>query len=171
MPYYKLDNFLREEFGRPLGAVISNADLDGYIGGLILRDESLVTVGDRTTEYFVSHGHRPKLQIVDSVEKRTRRAPPVGGYDRLTCVSNPAGGVSGEAIESIRSELRREGAARVQVIGEEDLLVLPAILFVEEGADVFYGQPNVGMVHVKAILSVKKKVAGMLIHIGYPASV
>ena len=170
MPYYKLDNYLREEFSRPLGVVIRNSDLDAYFKNVEIKNSSLVTVGDRTTEYFVARGHRPRLQIVDSLEKRARRAAPVGGFDRITSVSNPAGGIAGEAIELVRVELGRGDAARILVNGEEDLLVLPAVLFAEEGADVFYGQPGEGMVHVRVSSQMRKMVAGMLSQLGYAAS-
>ena len=170
MPYYKLDNFLREEFSRPLGVVVRNSELDAYFKSVEINDSSLVSVGDRTTEYFVTRGHRPRLQIVDSVEKRARRTAPVGGFDHITSVSNPAGGLAGEAIELVRLELGRGEAARIQVNGEEDLLVLPAVLFAQEGTDVFYGQPNEGMVHVKVSPQAKKTVARMLSRLGYAAS-
>jgi uncharacterized protein (UPF0218 family) len=167
---YRLSNYLREEFQRPLGVVISNGELDGYVSALSLKNETLVTVGDRTTDYFVAHRHRPRLQIVDAVEKRSRRTPPVGGYDRQVGVSNPAGGITSEAMEAIRLELGKEGATRMLVMGEEDLLVLPVILFAEDGTDVFYGQPNVGMVHVRVNGSYRRKASGMLAQMGYTAS-
>jgi uncharacterized protein (UPF0218 family) len=170
LPYYKLDNYLRKVFSRPLGAVVRNSDLDAYFKSVEIKDPSLVTVGDRTTDYFVARGHRPRLQIVDSLEKRARRTAPVGGFDHITSVSNPPGGISGEAIELVRLELGRGDAARIQVNGEEDLLVLPAVLFAQEGADVFYGQPNEGMVHVRVSAQMKKMVAGMLSQLGYMAS-
>ncbi len=170
MPYYKLGNYLREEFNRPLGAVIRNSELEAYFKSVDVKDSSLVTVGDRTTEYFVTHGHRPRLQIVDSLEKRAKRTAPVGGFDHITSVSNPAGGISGEAMELVRLELGRGDAARILVNGEEDLLVLPAVLFAEEGADVFYGQPNEGMVHVRVSSQTRKKVTEMLAQMGYAAA-
>jgi uncharacterized protein (UPF0218 family) len=170
LPYYKLGNYLREEFSRPLGVVIRNSELEAYFKSVDIKDSSLVTVGDRTTEYFVTRGHRPRLQIVDSVEKRARRTAPVGGFDHITSVSNPEGGIAGEAIELVRRELGRGEAARILVNGEEDLLVLPAILFAEEGADVFYGQPNEGMVHVRVSSQTRKMVTEMLSRMGYAAS-
>ncbi len=95
---------------------------------------------------------------------------PVGGFDRMTNVGNPAGGLDGGAIELVRRELAAGGASRVLVNGEEDLLVLPAVLFSEDGADVFYGQPNEGMVHVKVSPQVRRRVADMLSRMGYHAS-
>lgn len=167
MPSYKLPNFLREEFARPLGLVVATADVNSYLSQLQLKDEALLSVGDRTTDFFVSHGRRPCLQIIDSREKRMRRAPPLGGYDRLIHIANPPGEITGEAIEVIRQELGKGGASRILVDGEEDLLVLPAIYFAPEGADVFYGQPNQGMVHVKADVVSKKRVAEMMASMGY----
>jgi uncharacterized protein (UPF0218 family) len=70
----------------------------------------------------------------------------------------------------VRRELGRGDAARILVNGEEDLLVLPAVLFAEEGADVFYGQPNEGMVHVRVSSQTRMMVAEMLSRMGYAAS-
>ncbi len=167
MPYYRLNTYLREEFRRPLGVVVKNSELDSYVKDLEVDDATLVTVGDRTTEYFVSRGRRPALQVVDALEKRTRRMAPVGGFDRMTNVSNPAGGLDGDAIELVRTELAAGGASRVLVNGEEDLLLLPAVLFSKDGADVFYGQPNEGMVHVEVSPQVRRRVADMLSRMGY----
>jgi len=169
LPFYKLNNYLRDDFRRPLGVLISNSELPEYIVRARIEDGSLVTVGDRTTEYFVSKGRRPLLQIVDAHEKRARRAPPAGGFDRMVNVTNPAGGIDGAAMDLIRSELGKGGSGRIQVDGEEDLLVLAAVLFSKDGTDVFYGQPNEGMVHVKVSPEAKKKVAGMLSLMGYRA--
>jgi hypothetical protein len=170
LTFYKLNDYLREDFRRPLGVLVKNSDLESHLGEASLDDRSLLTVGDRTTEYFVARGMRPALQIVDALEKRAKRTAPVGGFDRMTSVSNPAGGIEGEAMELIRTELKKGGPARILVKGEEDLLVLPAILFAAEGMDVFYGQPNEGMVHVKVSPEAKKKVAGLLSLMGYQAS-
>jgi len=170
MPTYKLNNYLREDFRRPLGVLIKNTEEDSYLSEVQIDDGSLITVGDRTTEYFVARGKRPALQIVDALEKRARRTAPVGGFDRMTNVSNPAGGIEGEAMELVRTELAKGGAARIMVNGEEDLLVLPAILFAKDGTDVFYGQPNEGVVHVKVSPQSKRQVAGLLSLMGYQAS-
>ncbi len=85
----------------------------------------------------------------------------------MTNVTNPAGGIDGTAIELIRTELPKGGASRFLVNGEEDLLVLPVVLFAGNGTDVFYGQPNEGMVHVKVSPDAKKRVTGLLSLMGY----
>jgi uncharacterized protein (UPF0218 family) len=171
LPYYSLGIYLREEFSRPLGAVIRNDRIESYLKSVETKDASLITVGDRTTEYFVSHGHRPKLQIVDAMEKRAKRPAPMGGFDHQTSVRNPAGGIASEAADIIRAELHREGAARLLVDGEEDLLVLPAVFYAKEGTDIFYGQPNEGLVHLRVTPQLKKLAADMLGRIGFMASV
>lgn len=170
METYRLPNFLREEFGRPLGVVVPGVDQDRYVAQLPLRDEMLVTVGDRTTEFFVSRGHRPHLQLVDAKEKRANRPAPVGGFDHLSRVKNPPGQMTGEAIALIKAKLQEPEACRVMVDGEEDLLVLPAILFSPDGADVFYGQPGLGMVHVKVGPDARRRAAELLGKMGYQAT-
>ncbi|HVP23532.1 MAG TPA: GTP-dependent dephospho-CoA kinase family protein [Conexivisphaerales archaeon] len=169
MPYYRLQNYQREDLRRPLGVLISNGDLAAYLKEAVPSDATVVTVGDRTTEYFVTHGWRPSLQIVDTLEKRARRTAPVGGFDRMTSVSNPAGGISSEAMELVRTELANGGASRILVVGEEDLLLLPVLVFAADGTDVFYGQPNEGMVHVKVSPQTRKRAVDVLSVMGYQA--
>lgn len=110
-----------------------------------------VTVGDRTTERLLGWGLRVDLQIVDGAERRERRAPPpLPAGTALKRCRNPAGSVSDEALEAVRSALLLGAPVRLLVEGEEDLLALPACAFAPAGASVFYGQPGEGMVAVRA---------------------
>ncbi len=48
------------------------------------------------------------------------------------------------------------------VDGEEDLVVLPAIMIAPDGASVVYGQPDEGMVHVVVDDEVRREVRALL---------
>jgi GTP-dependent dephospho-CoA kinase len=111
-----------------------------------------VCVGDRTTERLHELGFSPRLEIVDSFEKRIAREPPI--HDprmQLMTIENPAGAISRDALKTLAACLEimvRTTCARIRlnVIGEEDLLALPVIGFYPKQTVTFYGQPGEGMV-------------------------
>ncbi len=93
-------------------------------------------------------GRTPDLQIVDGVERRKRRAAPDASFAALMRAKNPPGTITWESVAAIRRALSGSKPARVLVEGEEDLLVIPAILAAPMGATVYYGQPGEGVVLV-----------------------
>lgn len=105
----------------------------------------IVTVGDFTTEVIEKLGAGIKLQIVDLKTKRKE------GYSHRTGsiqVNNPAGCISEELISAIRKVLSSSGNARIEVIGEEDLAVIPVVMEARDDTVVFYGVPEVGMAYI-----------------------
>src|SRR5579872_4940207 len=108
----------------------------------------LITVGDATTEKMIKFGLDPSLQIVDSLEKRNKREQPLGKVKTILRCSNPPAEITHESIESIKKALGRELPVRILIDGEEDLLVLPAVLHAPKNSVVMYGQPNEGLVIV-----------------------
>lgn len=71
-------------------------------------------------------------------------------------VDNPAGCISSDALLSLSQTLTafekdRKTSLRLQVSGEEDLLVLPVVAFFPDDTVVLYGQPLEGLV----VISVK----------------
>ena len=51
---------------------------------------------------------------------------------------------------------------RIIVKGEEDLLVLPVVLFAPEKSVVIYGQPNEGLVIVKVNEEIRNKAKSIM---------
>jgi uncharacterized protein (UPF0218 family) len=128
-----------------------------------LRTSPLViTVGDRVTETMQELGRTPDVQVVDQVERRVRRSPPETPYIRLIRASNPAGVITRDAATAVREAIKGEKPARVQIDGEEDLLVIPAVDAAPIGAVVYYGQPGVGVVSIAVDERAKASVARVL---------
>ncbi|MDE1861722.1 MAG: GTP-dependent dephospho-CoA kinase family protein [Thaumarchaeota archaeon] len=123
---------------------VTKENLAKYIPG----GAFVITVGDATTEKMIKFGLEPSLQIVDSMEKRRKRGK-VAGLVRttLTC-SNPASGITNESVVTIKRGLEGESPVRIEVEGEEDLLVLPAVIYAPRNSVILYGQPNEGLVVV-----------------------
>jgi GTP-dependent dephospho-CoA kinase len=147
---YRLPEDLRATLSKPLGRLFSGKDLEGKEFWELVNGSSMViSVGDRVTE-TIGFQRPPDLQIVDGMERRKKREPPSTSYARLIEVENPAGVLTDDAIDAVKSAFSGSKPARVLVTGEEDLVAIPAIVFAPDSATVFYGQPGEGIVAVGA---------------------
>lgn len=112
----------------------------------------IVAVGDVVTYHLTSAGHDPKIAIVDGLTERGAVDPSIeaGVPDSgaTVTVENPQSTVTAALIEAIETALDRNGTTTIDVEGEEDLAVLPALFLAPEGATIVYGQPGEGMVAV-----------------------
>jgi uncharacterized protein (UPF0218 family) len=150
---------LREQLKHPLGRLIPDPLVREEALLQYFADDQAITacVGDRTTERVHELGFSPKLEIVDSLEKRTPRDfPKLFDSTRIILKSsNPQGTISRPALAALRDALKimgdsPENRVRIEVAGEEDLLVLPVIAFFPEPTFALYGQPHEGMVVVSS---------------------
>jgi len=136
---------LRAELKRPLGPIYTDA-------AALLADagEPVVAVGDIVTYHLLEADYRPSVALVDGKTKRERVREGVreatSGFDRRVEVESPAGALSAELLDALRSGIDDDGTTLVEVRGEEDLAALPAVLALPDGASVVYGQPDEGMV-------------------------
>lgn len=151
-----LPEALRDELAQPLGNVTQDIP-DG------LDSSEIITVGDITTKTFLEKGIRPFLAIIDFKVNREEHIWEVKelGTDRVV---SPAGRISKELFIEILACVQNDNARKKIIIveGEEDLAVLPVILAAPLGRKVYYGQPNVGMVHVIVSEEIKNKVRSLL---------
>jgi uncharacterized protein (UPF0218 family) len=148
---YRLPQALRSRLARPLGRLFTGEEATKRAFAETVTDAKMViTVGDKVTETIYSLGRIPDIQVVDGLEMRMKRLPPKVPYSSLIEVRNPAGVLTREAILGVRAAVRAKKPARVLVEGEEDLIAIPIIALAPPSAVVFYGQPGVGIVAVKA---------------------
>ena len=154
---FPISSRIREELKHPLGQLIVDEKINAATLSPFfeIRSNILVCVGDRTTERVHDLGFSPNLEIVDSVEKRVARDyPRLFEQSRIVLTTeNPPGTISRKTLNTLYESLvlvskPPQRKVRIEVIGEEDLLVLPVVAFFPEPTIVFYGQPNVGMVAV-----------------------
>ncbi len=164
---YRLPEDLRLRLAQPLGRVFSAEEAAGpEFGKLVRQAPMVVTVGDRVTDTLGAMGRTPDVQIVDGVERRSRRDLPNVPFARLVKVRNPAGMLTDGAINGVRSAFLGRKPVRVQVDGEEDLMAMLAIAMAPVSAVVFYGQPGVGVVVVKANAISKARNRAILARMG-----
>lgn len=158
---------MRPKLATPLGRVYYGEETPGDEFGSLVRQSSMViTVGDRVTQTLGELGRAPEVQVVDGVERRSKRDPPNVPYRRLVRVKNPAGAITAGAIVGMRKAFEGTKPVRVMVEGEEDLLAMLAVAMAPVSSMVFYGQPGVGVVAVKVNAVSKSRNRGLLAQMG-----
>jgi len=159
-----LSNDLRDQLKTPLGNLIR--DNDPNKENIIKKNSTesiIITVGDRTTENLLQLGIKPQIQIVDGLEKRSKRVVPTDDKinTKLFCKNSP-GEITAESMKVIQEAFSSEPPVRILVDGEEDLLVIPVCIYAPENAVVMYGQPNEGLVIVTVTPEIRAKVQKIL---------
>lgn len=155
---------LRPELKSPLGQVLQPDEALAFWHSL--KNKTIVTVGDATSFKAVESGVFPDLVIIDHKEKREDAKTNVeqllpSEYVTQKVQSGP-GFIAKEAITMLSGWGSDRKKTALVVDGEEDLLVLPAILFAPLESHVYYGQPDVGIVEVIVTPEVKTKVTDLL---------
>ena len=82
--------------------------------------------------------------------------------DTVVRVVNPAGTLTRDAWVALDEAFKSASRVRIEVIGEEDLTALAAIDLAPEGTVVLYGQPDAGVVLVRADADAKARVRDIL---------
>ncbi|MCQ2069637.1 MAG: GTP-dependent dephospho-CoA kinase family protein [archaeon] len=149
MSYKVLPPEKRAEFQKPIGFDLDEKDL-----GSLNANKRLITVGDVVSFTVRKHGIVPCISIYDGYTERreiTDFADLVKreGLDE-TVVVNPAGTISSELIDAVRNAFDGRTDTIIRVEGEEDLALLPCVLFAPADSVVIYGWPGKGM---KAVYS------------------
>lgn len=145
---------LRKEFQRPFGKLLK--DIPDNID-----PSKVITVGDVTTDKFLKKGLTPKLAVVDFLINR-KPIPHKTFNTAVVEANNPAGTISYELLEEVKSSFKNSSSKVMIVHGEEDLSVLPALIFSPIGSSIFYGQPGKGLVRVEVNKKNKEKAKKLL---------
>jgi len=166
---YRLPEEMRAGLAKPLGRLFKSQEISGpSFLATVKQAAFVVTVGDKVTETFGKVGRTPDVQIVDSMENRKPRQPPEVSFVANYVADNPPATITDSAIKAIRDAFQGPKPARVLVVGEEDLLAIPAIVVAPDSASVFYGQPGQGIVLVKADKAAKERSGALLKRMGVP---
>ncbi len=159
----KLPDSLRDQLKIPLGILLPESQVDkANIQKHLSENSYVITVGDRTTERLIEFGLIPSLQIIDSQEKRTKREPPKLANATELTVDNPTAEITPQSIGVIQQAFTMQPPVRINVNGEEDLLVIPVCVHAPENAIVLYGQPNEGLVIIKITPEIRNKTQKLL---------
>ena len=148
----------RQAFKEPIGEELRDSDL-GSLG----RENLLVTVGDVVSLTFRKRGIRPDLSIYDGFTERREMT----GFAELVKdepkerVVSPAGTISAQLADAVRRSIEGSGSGLILVDGEEDLALLPCILYAPVGSRIVYGWPGRCMMLVTTDETIQMKAANL----------
>jgi len=169
---YLLTSALIPSLKKPIGLLVRNSKKQFSAAAkakkllLAAKPTKIIAVGDVAVKELASLSVPLDLGFADLKTERRRvfSAPKELGfkYSALFFASNPASRITHSLVNATRKALKLEKPALVQVSGEEDLAVIPAVLFAPLGSVVVYGQPKEGLVLVPVTEAKKKELLGLL---------
>lgn len=115
------------------------------------QDKRMITVGDVVSLTVRRNGIVPVLSIYDGMTERHE----ITGFADLVetqglevkVVSNPAGEITDGLVDAIKQSIPGKPQI-IRVEGEEDLALMPCILYAPDGYEIVYGWPGKGMMLV-----------------------
>jgi uncharacterized protein (UPF0218 family) len=152
---WKLPSSMRDAFKEPLGTELKESELREH------KDSRIVAVGDVVSLTMARNGIRPVLSVYDGYTERHEMTE----FSALVkknrweekVVKSPAGVISREMDDAVRNALSG-GTGLIRVEGEEDLALMPCILYAPEGTEIIYGWPGKGMMIVTTDDVIRKRV-------------
>lgn len=156
---------LRTRLQQPMGQLFSGTEADWYVAQqacLVTLHQAqpplVVAVGDIVSQLMREVEGVQTLSVIDYVTRRTKKLEVSASYD----VQNPAGMICEAAAKLIIAHVQDAAAhGTVRIDGEEDLLVIPAVLAAPLGAVVLYGQPDEGIVAITVTEQKKQDVLAL----------
>lgn len=148
----KLKRELREIWGIPIFG--TKKEVKEKFLGLLKKKKfgKVITVGD-----FCSQNLPSEIKIFDGKIKR-RKIKKVLKYD-LKC-KNPKGTIQNEVWPKIKKAIKENKNLFVE--GEEDLLVIPAVLLAPKNSLVVFGFPKRGICVIEINKKTKRKIRNLL---------
>ena len=164
---YILPENQRKHFKEPLDELFcEKKDIENIIHQMS-KDESIpkiITVGDVVTETLLNSSIVPDLAIIDEQVQRKKIKKQDYSLFEQKVAENPAGSITEAAWNEISFAIKKDdNKIIIKITGEEDLLVLPAILEAPYNSKVLYGQPNEGVVLVTVTKKMKQKAKQLLL--------
>ncbi|MHA1721628.1 MAG: GTP-dependent dephospho-CoA kinase family protein [Candidatus Baldrarchaeia archaeon] len=167
-PIFKLPEHLRSKLKKPLGQLIKGPpNITIKVVKEIIEKSyppKIITVGDIVTYSIKEHGLPLSIAIIDQKTMREKSNVTIDYTDIevVIKVTNPPATITLDAWRAIENAMLKNKEVIILVDGEEDLLALPAIYLAPEGSIILYGQPNEGIVVVKADQKTKEEIKKIL---------
>ena len=165
------DHFLpvemREELKQPLGELITESPTKSLLKRIECKKPRLtIFVGDYCVQEAIKSGYIPDISIIDGKNLRKKFEIILIPNAKVIKTKNPPAMVTAESWTMIAEQIGKQiyssdNKSKEPIVlfidGEEDLLVLPAVIESPEGAFIIYGQPHEGVVLIKVTANVKFK--------------
>ena len=171
---YKLPNNLRNSFRDPIGKIFTGKQSDSAKKAIMyintLEKGFIIAIGDVCSKSLLEQEFYPNVIIFD---EKTRKHKEISlnltSYQMRTAI-NPKEWILLSAWTVIRQSIAFSTSNNcriaVRIDGEEDLLIIPAIISLPVGSVVVYGQPPIateeGIVVVSISSSLKDRVTNLL---------
>lgn len=163
---YNLTPELRVILKKPLGTLIRGSFIETpkRLKEMVNKERplSIIAVGDTVSRNLAKNHIAAKLSIIDNKCMRKRIKPVLLSVEKTSCIKNPQGTITEEAVTAIQEAMQGSQSTKIIVEGEEDLLTLIAIIHAPENSLVLYGQPREGIVAVKITPEKKAQVSKIL---------
>ena len=111
------------------------------------KPSRLATVGDFVSYNVLAADIKPEIIVVDHKIMR-KSIEPIEIEREHVHAPNPAGTITAAAQTVLYDAVKRCKHLAVIIDGEEDLLVLPLMVFLPDDSIIIYGQPRKGMVKI-----------------------
>jgi uncharacterized protein (UPF0218 family) len=160
--YYHLNPTVRKLLAHPMGELFSGPpaislpkailwmqSIRPSLFSSVYNTESsgIICVGDIISKAMIEHPQLSplvKMAFIDGETQRGTKVKPKLPEGIIECtLSNPRGTINSEIADFIVKKFHDPLQYLVMIDGEEDLLVLPAVLESDEKAFIFYGQPPI----------------------------
>ncbi len=155
---------------KPLGLLVCEGKESAAkkVAGLLKKAKptKTIAVGDVALSNLAKAGVAIAVGFADLKTMRRKRFQTVRElgfrFQKLLVCRNPKSSVSRSLVIATKRAISSGKKTLVRVFGEEDLAVLPAVLFAPLGSVVIYGQPGRGLVVVRVGEEEKEKIASIL---------
>lgn len=136
-----LNNEQRQAFKVPQGELVAAPEIDA-------RSPLVAVVGDYCLENFIQHHWPYNLGVFDLLQQRqTFDSKLLHNLSHTTNLHNPAGVITRDLTEKLLANLATK-KAHLQIEGEEDLAAVALVILAPLGTEIYYGQPQQGMVQM-----------------------
>ncbi len=127
-----------------------------------MKPTTIISVGDVVTRNLTKNRVPVHVMIIDNRALRHAIQPIEAEAQTTLHVKNPAGTITPQAWVTVKEALERNQTAKVLVDGEEDLLVLVAVMQAPLNSLVVYGQPHEGVVVIKVTSEARDRMQEIL---------
>lgn len=178
---YKITPSVRKQLATPIGTLFAGSieenipKVKEWLREQSILNPAIICVGDVVSDAFLSDNDLHSMVKMCIIDEMTRRGKFEINVDlsmfTKVQIDNPAGIISASSITVIKSHLATDSSTIIIVEGEEDLLVLPVIIFSSDNTYVVYGQPPItelessipaGLVMIPVNSSLRKQVEFLL---------
>jgi len=150
----QLNEIQRNFFTQPQGKIVSKPTKPSYF---------TCVVGDSTLEKFIQNNWKYNLGIFDGKRKRVTFNSKVLNKLKIDeKVDNRAGTISKTMINTLKKWIKNRDFKHIFIDGEEDLAAVALVLLLPLESNIYYGQPDKGIIEMRVTEGLKHKIFEVL---------